>query len=324
MSSHEKAKVLIIGAGPAGAGVAMELAGRGIGPIVLIDRRDTVGGVPSLYRTKPGGVPTFVLWRRGRVLFGQQYAERLAAELRGTEVDLRLENQVTEVVPREKRITVVGPSSGQIHVSAQAVVLACGARERSLAERGWTTGSRPGGVLFTKNLLDLLDRNEAWSAGRPVILGSDVIAYAAAAKLAKAGTPKVAIVDQRGSAECSLPSRIYFSRWGRPRYHGAAGPVAVSGERSIEALRLLDGTELPCDRLVVCGDLAPNSELALMAGLRVQLPSRRPVADSKYRLSEPGWFVAGNILGGERGAEWCYHNGRRVAASVAAYLASAG
>ena len=53
-------KVAIIGGGPAGIGVAGGLAKRGIGPVVLIERRAEVGGTPVGYRQKPGGVPTFV------------------------------------------------------------------------------------------------------------------------------------------------------------------------------------------------------------------------------------------------------------------------
>jgi hypothetical protein len=81
---------------------------------------------------------------------------------------------------------------------------------------------------------------------------------------------------------------------------------------------------------MICGDLVPNTELALMGNLRVDLASRRAAVGSGYQLraavgsgyqlSEPGWFAAGNILGDYHGAEWCYFNGRRVACQVAKYL----
>jgi len=37
-------------------------------------------------------------------------------------------------------------------------------------------------------------------------------------------------------------------------------------------------------------------------------------------LSEPGWFAAGNVLGGFHGAQWCYFNGRQAARRVANFL----
>jgi hypothetical protein len=71
---------------------------------------------------------------------------------------------------------------------------------------------------------------------------------------------------------------------------------------------------------MICGELVPNTGLALMGNLRVDLASRRVVVGSGHQLSEPGWFAAGNILGDYHGAEWCYFNGRRVACQVAKYL----
>ena len=81
MSGGQHFKVAIIGGGPAGIGVAVGLAKRGIGPVVLIERRAEVGGTPMGYRKKPGGVPTFVEWTRGRVVFGEELAGRMAKRL---------------------------------------------------------------------------------------------------------------------------------------------------------------------------------------------------------------------------------------------------
>ena len=323
MNSIEKAKVLVIGAGPAGVGVAIGLARRGIKPVILIDRRKRVGGVPSLYKRKPGGVPTFVLWTQGRLVFGGQIAGRLADKLSASEVEVWLESQVIEISPGEKKATVVNPRRGRLQVSAEAVVLACGARERTAAERGWINGSRPRGVLFTKNLLDLVDQHDVHVACTPVILGSDLIAHAAAAKLKSAGASEAVMVDRSPKPDCSLPARFYFGRWAKPHYEGGAQEVTVVGRRSVSAVTLAKGPQVRCDLLMICGDLVPNSELAMMGNLQIDLASRRVAVSSNDQLSEPGWFAAGNILGDYHGAEWCYFNGRRVAGQVAKYLRKA-
>jgi NADPH-dependent 2,4-dienoyl-CoA reductase/sulfur reductase-like enzyme len=224
MNSIGKVKVLVIGAGPAGAGVAIGLARRGIKPVILIDRHERVGGVPSLYKKKPGGVPTFVLWTKGRLVFGEQMAERLADKLRASEVDVWLETQVIEVFPGEKKATLVNPSRGRCQVAAEAVVLACGARERTPAERGWINGSRPSGLLFTKNMLDLVDQHEVHVACTPVILGSDLIAHAAAAKLKSAGASDAVMVDRSLRADATIPTHpqsvIHHYQSGRSRKSG--------------------------------------------------------------------------------------------------------
>jgi NADPH-dependent 2,4-dienoyl-CoA reductase/sulfur reductase-like enzyme len=320
MNSIEKAKILVIGAGPAGVGVATGLARRGIKPVIVIDRRERVGGVPSLYKKKPGGVPTFVLWTQGRLVFGEQMAEHLTHKLQASKAEVWLETQVIEIAPGEKKATLVNPSRGRFQVSAEAVVLACGARERTRVERGWIFGSRPSGLLFTKNLLDLVDQHEVHVACRPVILGSDLIAYAAAAKLKSAWASDAVMVDRSLRPDCSLPARFYFGRWAKPHYQGGAHAVTVAGTRSVSAVAPTHGARVRGDLLMLCGDLIPNTELALLGNLRVDLTSRRPAVGSDYQCSEPGWFAAGNILGHSHGAEWCYFNGRRVAHQVTKYL----
>src|ERR1019366_2739064 len=235
MKTIEKAKFLVKAAGPAGLGVAIGLARRGIKPVILIDRRERVGGVPSLYKKKPGGVPTFVLWTQGRLVFGGQIAARLADKLRASGVEVWLESQVIEIFPGEKKATLVNPTRGRFQVSAEAVVLACGARERTAAERGWITGSRPRGILFTKNMLDLVDQHELHVTCTPAILGSDLIAHAAAAKLNSAGASDAVMVDRSPRPDCSLTARFYFGRWAKPHYQGGARAVTVVGGRSVSA-----------------------------------------------------------------------------------------
>jgi NADPH-dependent 2,4-dienoyl-CoA reductase/sulfur reductase-like enzyme len=261
-----------------------------------------------------------VLWTQGRLVFGGQIAERLADKLRVSGVEVWLESQVIEVFPGEKKATLVNPTRGRFQVSAEAVVLACGARERTAAERGWITGSRPRGILFTKNMLDLVDQHELHVTCTPAILGSDLIAHAAAAKLNSAGASDAVMVDRSPRPDCSLTARFYFGRWAKPHYQGGARAVTVVGGRSVSAVTPANCAQVPCDLLMICGDLVPNTELALMGDLRVDLPSRRVAVGSDYQLSEPGWFAAGNILGDYHGAEWCYFNGRRVARQVAKYL----
>ena len=320
MDSTEKVEVLVIGAGPAGIGVATGLAHLGIAPVVLVDRGDKIGGVPSLYKRKPEGVPTFVLWTQGRFVFGEQMAEHLAHKLQGSKVEAWTETQVIEISPGEKIATLVNPRRGRFRVSAEAVVLACGAREKTPAERGWIFGSRPSGLLFTKNLLDLVDQCNVHVAFRPVILGSDLIAHAASAKLKSAGALDAVMVDRSRRPDCSLPARLFFRRWARPHYRGGAQTVTVAGTAGVSAVTPAHGNEIRGDVLMICGDLVPNTELALMGKMQVDLASRRAAVGSDYQLSTPGWFAAGNILGNFHGAEWCYFHGRRVARQVAKYL----
>jgi len=316
-------QVVIIGAGPAGIGAAVALSKRGIRSIALVERSDKVGGIPALYKSKRGGVRTFVRWSRGGIpVFGEEYARWLGLQLAKTEAQVLLQSQVIEIEAKEKRIVLVNPLEGQTTLTADAVIMACGAREETAAERGWVTGSRPVRVFFTKQLLQLIDGNGLLPMQNPVIIGSDLIAYAAAAKLEAAGSKNAVIVDIRDRPQCSFFERLYFRRWSNPKFRAvAAKSVEVVGSGAASGIRLPKENEIvPCDGIVICGELVPNSELALLGNFSVDLPSRKPVVVQGCQLSESGWFAAGNMLGGFHGAEWCYFNGRRVAQAVNKFL----
>ena len=319
MSDAQHFKVVIIGGGPAGIGTAVGLAKRGVGPVVLIDRRAKLGGTPMGYRKKPGGVPTFVEWTRGRVVFGEELAGRMTKRLAKTDTAIRLGTQVTKIDPAEKRLTLLGPD-GVRELTADAVVLAAGAREQTPAEKGWLAGARTARVGFTRHVTGWLDRHGLLPARKPVVVGSDLIAYSAAAKLRAAGSDEPVMIDRRQSPSAGFFERLFFRRWTRPDWSGGVTAAGMKGDRAATGVQSSDGIEWPGDGVLVCGELVPNSELALLGGLAVELPSRQLQLAPGQAMSEPGWFAAGNVLGGFHGAQWCYFNGCRLAKRIATFL----
>ena len=319
MSDAQHFKVVIIGGGPAGIGTAVGLAKRGVGPVVLIERRAKLGGTPMGYRKKPGGVPTFVEWTRGRVVFGEELAGRMAKRLAKTDTAIRLGTQVTKIDPAEKRLTLLGPE-GMRELTADAVVLAAGAREQTPAEKGWLAGARTARVGFTRHVTGWLDRHGLLPARKPVVVGSDLIAYSAAAKLRAAGSDEPVMIDRRQSPSAGFFERLFFRRWTRPDWSGGVTAAGMKGDRAATGVQSSDGIEWPGDGVMVCGELVPNSELALLGGLAVELPSRQLQLARGQAMSEPGWFAAGNVLGGFHGGQWCYFNGRRLAKRIATFL----
>jgi len=321
MNSTKHYNVIIIGAGPAGVGAAVALSKRGIKSIAVLERSDKIGGIPSFYKRKKGGVRTFVRWSRGGIpVFGEDYAQWLEKQLIKTKVQIELQSQVLSIDSKKKILTLVSPEEGEVTYSADAIVMACGSREETPAERGWLAGSRPVRVLFTKQLLGLLDGKNILPFNNPIIIGSDVIGYAAAAKLKAAGASDAVIVDNRSRPKCGLFERLYFRMWSNAKYEGlSVKSIEVTGNKTASGVRL-NGKNIPCDGIVICGELIPNSELALNGNIKVELHSRKPVVTKDYQLSESDWFAAGNILGGFHGAEWCYFNGQRVARAVVNYL----
>jgi NADPH-dependent 2,4-dienoyl-CoA reductase/sulfur reductase-like enzyme len=321
MNSKKHYKVIIIGAGPAGVGVAVKLHRLGVTNIAVVERNTEIGGIPSFYKSKKGGVRTFVRWSRGGIpVIGESYAKHLEKALKNTSADIKLESQVLEINIKDKSITYVNPKEGKQTISADAIVFATGAREKNQAERQWVAGARPSRVFFTKQLLNLTDRYGVHPINKPVIIGSDVIAYAVSAKLRSHGAAEPIILDEYESPQCPVHERTYFKLYTNPKYYGFPGKSAIIKGRWVAKAVEIGDVRFNADGIVLTGELTPNSELPLMGKLSVKTPSRIPVLDSDFQFPEKGWFGAGNFIGGFHGAEWCYFHGRKVAKKVAKYL----
>jgi len=306
--------VIIIGAGPAGVGAAVALSKSGVNSVAVLERNNKIGGISSLYKKKKGGVRTFVRWSKGGIpVSGAEYADWLERILFKTAVQVKTESQVIDIDAIKKMVTYVNPAEGKVRITADAVIMACGSREKNQAERGWISGSRPARVLFTKQLLGLLNEQSILPFKHPVILGSDVLAYAVAAKLTHAGASEPIIIDQFSSPRCSFAERFFFRAWTNPFYRSTnLESVEIAGDQIVTGVRF-GGATIPCDGLMICGDLIPNTELVMQGKLKADAVTRIPFVNRDFGLSQPGWFAAGNILGGFHGAEWCYFNGFRTA-----------
>lgn len=313
-------RVAIIGAGPAGIGAAVGLARRGVESVVLIERAGNIGGIPAKYEPKRGGVPTFVVPTRGRIMFGRQYVDLLTGKLDQTSTIRYLNTQVLDGKLNDKSLTLVNPDFGKRTITADAVIFACGSREQTRIERGWISGSRPARVFHTMQLLDFLDEDHCLPSVDPAVIGSDLIAWSAAAKLKAAGANQVAMLDQCARPKSPLPAQLYFKWWCRPTWWPNHTSVSIEGKNSPNGISFQDKTFLKCDGVVLSGMLVPNSELIVSAGLQVKLPHRTPLIGPGHSLSEAGWFAAGNVLGEFHGADWCYRHGMKIASIAAEYL----
>ena len=87
----------------------------------------------------------------------------------------------------------------------------------------------------------------------------------------------------------------------------------TKGDNRTGQLRFQDGRQVACDALVVSGQLVPNAELLVEAGIATKPPFHIPLMGSRGHLSSSGCFAVGNLLGGFHGGQWCYFSGRRLA-----------
>ncbi|MFF9688803.1 FAD-dependent oxidoreductase [Streptomyces sp. NPDC014623] len=312
--------VLVVGGGPAGLAAGAELAAAGVERVEILEREQEAGGVPrhchhggfggrldrSAYAWAPATGTAFPPGGTS----GPAYARRGVAAALDAGAVLRTGVTVTGWAgPRTVETT--GPA-GLERITARAVVLATGARERPRSAR-LIPGTRPPGVYTTGELQQAVHLHGQRIGSRAVVVGNEPVGHAAAATLRAAGVHVVAMVTDQPASPARLRSRR------TPLLTGAT-VTALTGRSRLSgvALRHDDGrtTTLRCDTVVLTGDFVPDHELARRGGLLLDPGTRGPAYDAAHRTSRPGVFAAGNLLHAVEHAGFAAQEGRAVAVPV--------
>jgi thioredoxin reductase len=303
--------VLVVGAGPAGLAAAAHLAAAGAGRVEVLEREQRPGGIPRHSHHRAFGP-------RHRPVDGPRYAGRLVDAAVGAGAVLRTGVTATGWAgPRTLETT--GPD-GLERLTARAVVLATGARERPRSAR-LVPGTRPDGVLTTGELQQAVHLYGERVGRRAVVVGSETVALHAVDTLRASGTHVVALVTENLHAPLRSP------RHRVPVITGTAvEEVTGRGRAAGVRLRGRDGssTFLDCDTVVFTGDWIPDHELARLGGAALDPGTRGPAVDTALRTSLPGVFAAGNLLHGVEPAATAAAEGRRSAAFVLSQQAGTG
>ncbi|MFI1395699.1 NAD(P)/FAD-dependent oxidoreductase [Streptomyces sp. NPDC020681] len=311
MSRPERAvDVLVVGAGPAGLAAAARLAAAGAGRVEILEREQQPGGIPR--HCCHGG---FGRRERRRPTTGPQYARHLVDE--AVRVGAELRSGVTATGWAGPRtLDTTGPT-GLERITARAVVLATGARERPRSAR-LVPGTRPAGVLTTGELQQAVHLHGQRVGSRAVVVGAEPVAFSAVRTLHAGGVETVAVVTEQ--PRLSLPSlRRQVPVLTRTDVTELIGRGRLTGVR----LRHRDGrtTTVRCDTIVFTGDWIPDHELARRGGIPLDEGTRGPAIDTAFRTAEPGVFAAGNLLHGAERASVAAEEGRCAADHVLRHLA---
>ncbi|MFD7861945.1 FAD-dependent oxidoreductase [Streptomyces sp. NPDC059783] len=303
--------VLVVGAGPAGLGAAAALAAAGVRRVEVLEREQAAGGVPR-HCHHPG----FGSTRAGGGSSGPEYARRCVTAAERAGATLRTGVTATGWTgPRTLDIT--GPG-GLERITAGAVVLATGARERPRSAR-LVPGTRPEGVYTTGELQQAVHLHHQRIGRRAVVVGDEPISVAAAGTLRAAGVHLVARVTDRPPA---LPAAL--APWLGAPLLTRTTVTALTGRTRLTgvALRHADGrtTTLACDTVVFTGDWIPEHELARSGGVPLDPGTRGPAHDAAHRTARPGVFAVGNLLHAVERAGTAAAEGQAVAAPVLRYL----
>lgn len=293
--------VVVIGGGPAGMAAALEAAGAGAS-VALAERNDRLGGIlPQCIHTG------FGLEIFNEELTGPEYAQRFINQLKDSKVATYLSCMVLEIIPEgaTKKVILLS-EKGLITLTAKAVVLAMGCRERTRGEIK-TPGARVAGVL-TAGLAQLYINIENLKPGnRAVILGSGDIGLIMARRLALEGMEVEGVYEIMPYANGLYRNlKNCLEDFGIPlclsstvtRIIGKARVEAVEISRVDENLQPVPGTEriVPCDTLLLAVGLIPENELSAAAGVKLNPRTGGALVDDRLETSLTGVFACGNVL----------------------------
>ena len=253
-----KTELLIVGAGAAGISAALSAWEAGCLDILLVDRREQLGGILPQCLHEGFGLAQY-----GMELTGPDYTERITEKLAQTGVRLALGTEVLTV--RSDKTAVLSDRRDLIELHFERLILAAGCRERTIGSLP-VAGTRPAGI-FTAGQAQEMMNLRGQDIGREVlILGSGDLGLIMARQFVLAGKRVIAVIEKES----------HYGGMAR-NYHRCIEPyhipilyrttvAAIHGEGRIRGvtLRNLDsGAEehLACDTLVTALGLIPEREL---------------------------------------------------------------
>ena len=306
-------EVIIVGGGPAGLAAATVLARAGR-RVTVLEREAQAGGIP-----RHCGHRTFGLREFHRLLSGPAHAARLRQAAMAAGADIRTGTTVTALLP--DGIVETTSDSGPARLAARVVLLATGLREASRAAR-LIGGDKPGGILSTAALQGIIYLNGQRPFRRPVILGSELVAFSALLTCRHAGIRPAAMIEPAARITARAPA-VWLARAMGVPIRLNSDCIAIHGRDRVERVTVAgpDGPEdLVTDGVIVSGTFRPDAALLHGSHLEVDPASGGPVIDRWGRLSDPAYFAAGNLLRGVETAGWCWAEGQRTARAILAAL----
>ena len=292
--------IVVIGGGPAGLAAAISAKKAGVSDILILERDSTLGGILNQCIHNGFGLHTFK-----EELTGPEYAARFIKEAKDMEIPYKLGAMVLSVTP-EKVITYMSREEGLVQISAKAVILAMGCRERPRGALN-IPGFRPAGI-YSAGTAQRLMNIDGYSVGKEVvILGSGDIGLIMARRMTLEGA-KVKVVAElmpysgglkRNIVQCLndfdiplLLSHTVVGIDGKDRLTGVTIAEVDANRQPIP------GTEIhyDCDTLLLSCGLIPENELTKEIGVEMNRVTSGPNVDDKLQTCVPGVFACGNVL----------------------------
>ncbi len=293
-------QLLIIGGGPAGLAAAVAAHEAGVSDILILERDNELGGILNQCIHNGFGLHTFQ-----EELTGPEYAARFIARVQELEIPCLLNTMVMDI-SSERVVTAMNRQQGLFKLTADAIVLAMGCRERPRGALN-IPGYRPAGIYSAGTAQRLVNIEGYLPGKKVVILGSGDIGLIMARRMTLEGAQVQVVAElmpysgglKRNIVQClddfGIPlklSHTVVDIQGRERVSGITIAQVDSANRPIP------GTEeqYDCDTLLLSCGLIPENELSRSAGVDLSPITSGPVVDECLSTSIPGIFACGNVL----------------------------
>lgn len=295
-----KVRLVIIGGGPAGLAAAIAAYNEGERDILILEREDALGGILNQCIHNGFGIHVFK-----EELTGPEYAYRFIKEIETKGIAYKLNTMVLSIT-KDKQITYVNSDDGLVRLRAEAIILACGCRERPRGAIN-IAGSRPAGIFSAGTAQRLVNIDGLLPGKEVVILGSGDIGLIMARRMTYEGAKVKAVVElmpyssglNRNIVQClhdyDIP--IYFSHTvidikGRER---VTGVTIARVDNNLKPM--LDTAEdIDCDTLLLSVGLIPENELAKGVEVALSPITGEAIVDERLMTSVDGVFACGNVL----------------------------
>lgn len=323
------ARIVIVGAGPAGIRCAETLVAAGFKPM-LIDENRRDGG--QIYRRQPQGFTRNYATLYGTEARKAQDLHESFDRLRGA-IDYRPDTLVWNLTAGQLCCVSQGKHST---VDYDALILCTGATDRLMPIEGWQLAG-----TYSLGGAQIALKSQAVSIGHSVVfMGSGPLLYLVASQYVKAGAKVAAVLDtspfsKRIGALPKLLARpgLLFTGMkllaqlyrAKIPVHLGIKPLVVQGdaETGVSGVRVLtargETLNVDCDAVALGYHLRPETQLADLAGCRMRFDEASGqwwlAVDEEGRTSVSGVYAAGD--GSKiRGADAAEHAGRLAAMAL--------
>ena len=291
--------IVVIGGGPAGLAAAISAYDNGARDILVIEREKRLGGI--LRQCIHNG---FGLTRFKESLSGPEYSARFIEELKKREIDVALETTVLSLT-QDKKVQVIN-EQGVFTISAKAVILAMGCRERSRGALN-IPGSRPAGIYSAGTAQKYINLNGYMPGKRVVILGSGDIGLIMARRMTLEGAKVLAVSEimpyssglKRNIVQClnDFDIPLYLSHT-ITEIRGDKRVTGVTISQVDENKKPIKGTEkhFECDTILFSVGLIPENEITKSANIPLSPRTRGAVVYQNRETLVDGIFACGNTI----------------------------